>query len=64
MHAAKLLFEQTWRLRDGETVHDNVFWRGTAPRISICVPTLCHGVTPLLEGVAKGEAAEASGVVV
>jgi glycosyltransferase involved in cell wall biosynthesis len=64
MHAAKLLFEQTWRLRDVETLHDNVFWRGAAPRISICVPTLCHDVTPLLEGLSKCEATEATEVIV
>lgn len=64
MHAAKYVFEQTWRLRDVETIHDNVFWRGAMPRISICVPTLRHDVTPLLQGLSKCEATDAIEIIV
>jgi glycosyltransferase involved in cell wall biosynthesis len=64
MHAAKYVMEQTWRLRDVETLHDNVFWRGAAPRISICVPTFRHDVTPLLKALSKCEATAQIEVIV
>ncbi|MDP3492026.1 MAG: glycosyltransferase [Hyphomonadaceae bacterium] len=64
MHPAKYVLERTWRLRELETIHDNVFWRGAIPRISICVPTLHHDVSPLLEGLSKCEATDAIEVIV
>lgn len=64
MHAAKFVMEQTWRIRDMETLHDNVFWRGGVPRISICVPTFRHDVTPLLKALSKCEATDKVEVIV
>lgn len=34
---------------------DNVFWRGAAPRLSICIPAYRHDVTPLMTALAGCE---------
>ena len=56
MHPTRYVIDRAHGLRNFETLHDNVFWGGAEPRISICVPTLRHDVTPLLEGLAQCEA--------
>lgn len=37
---------------------DNVFWRGAAPRLSICIPAYRHDVSPLLAALADCENAD------
>ena len=64
MHPTRYVIDRTHGLRNLETLHDNVFWGGAEPRISICVPTLRHDVTPLLEGLAQCEAREAIEIIV
>ena len=64
MHPTRYVLDGVNGLRSFETLHDNVFWVGAIPRISICVPTLRHDVTPLLEGLSKCEATEAVEVIV
>jgi glycosyltransferase involved in cell wall biosynthesis len=38
-----------------ERTMDNVFWRGAAPRLSICIPAYRHDVTPLMTALADCE---------
>lgn len=64
MHAVKLLLDQSKRLRKMESVHDNVFWPGAAPRISVCVPCYRHDVSPLVESLAKCEASGLAEIVI
>ena len=39
MHAAKMIFATQDGARTLETVHDNVFWAGSAARLSIVIPS-------------------------
>ena len=64
MHPAKYVLKSDGSVREFATIHDNVFWRGAQPRISICVPTLRHDVTPLLVGLSKCEANDRIEVIV
>lgn len=43
--------------RASEHTHDNVYWRGAAPRISICVPAYRYDVSPLINTLAACNAA-------
>lgn len=38
-----------------ERTLDNVFWRGAAPRLSICIPAYRYDVTPLMAALAECE---------
>ena len=38
-----------------ERTMDNVFWRGAAPRLSICIPAYCQDVAPLMAALAECE---------
>ena len=53
MHALKLLLAPSNRLRSLESVHDNIFWRGAAPRISVCVPAYRRDVSPLMHQLSQ-----------
>ena len=64
MHAAKYILDRIRTPHNMESVHDNVFWRGAVPRISICVPTYHHDVTPLLAGLSNCEATDLIEVIV
>ncbi len=64
MHAVRYVMKTDGVVREIATIHDNVFWRGAQPRISICVPTLRHDVTPLLAGLSKCEANDQVEVIV
>lgn len=64
MHAVKYVLDLIHHPRNADQVHDNVFWRGAVPRISICVPTFRHDVTPLLASLSKCEATEMIEVIV
>lgn len=52
MHAVRLVREHMDPAKAGEHIHDNVYWRGAAPRISICVPAYRHDVSALLQAIA------------
>lgn len=52
MHAAKLVHDQMKPSLSGERIHDNVYWRGAAPRLSICVPIYRYDVTKLMDALA------------
>ncbi len=39
-------------LKTAERVYDNIYWRGAAPRISICVPAYKYDVSALMEAIA------------
>jgi glycosyltransferase involved in cell wall biosynthesis len=47
-----------------ERVMDNVFWRGAAPRISICVPAYRHDVSELIAALAACEDAGLAEIIV
>lgn len=52
MHALKLVHEQMKPALSGERIHDNVYWRGAAPRLSVCVPVYRYDVTRLIDALA------------
>jgi glycosyltransferase involved in cell wall biosynthesis len=52
MYARPLESSAAKPLKTVERVYDNIYWRGAAPRISICVPTYRYDVSPLLEAIA------------
>jgi glycosyltransferase involved in cell wall biosynthesis len=54
MHAAQQCVPNPARpVRTSENVHDNIYWRGAAPRVSICVPAYRTDVSSLLEAIAN-----------
>jgi hypothetical protein len=55
MHAVKLLLDWPGLRRQRESVHDNVFWRGAEPRMSVCVPASGRDVSPLLAALSTSE---------
>lgn len=52
MNAAPLVIDQMKPALSGEYVHDNVYWRGAAACISVCVPVYRYDVTALLDAIA------------
>ncbi len=60
MHAAKFILQHSHGLCNLETLHDNVFWQGAAPRISVCIPAFRHDASPLIEALSR---CEASGLI-
>ena len=52
MHATKLVHDQMKPALSGERIHDNVYWRGAAPRLSVCVPVYRYDATKLLDALA------------
>jgi len=52
MHATKLVHEQMKPALSGERIHDNVYWRGAAPRLSVCVPLYRYDVAKLMDALA------------
>jgi glycosyltransferase involved in cell wall biosynthesis len=53
MHAARFLFDHGHSFRNVESVHDNVFWKGAAPRLSVCVPAFRHDASALVAALAR-----------
>jgi glycosyltransferase involved in cell wall biosynthesis len=58
MHAVKLIHDQMAPELSGERIHDNVFWRGAAPRLSVCVPVYRVDVTRLMDALAACKSSE------
>jgi glycosyltransferase involved in cell wall biosynthesis len=52
MHAVRLVHDQMNPALSGERIHDNVYWRGAAPRLSICVPVYRCDATKLMDALA------------
>jgi glycosyltransferase involved in cell wall biosynthesis len=52
MYATKFSFEPA-NENSPESVHDNVFWQGAAPRLSVCVPSYRHDCSDLIDAVAR-----------
>jgi glycosyltransferase involved in cell wall biosynthesis len=52
MHAAKLVHDRMKPELSGERIHDNVYWRGAAARLSICIPLYRYDVTKLIDALA------------
>lgn len=52
MHAARLVHDQMKPELSGEYIHDNVYWRGAAACISVCVPVYRYDVSALLDAIA------------
>ncbi|MFT3724290.1 MAG: glycosyltransferase [Hyphomonadaceae bacterium] len=55
MHAVKLLLDWPGFRRQRESVHDNVFWRGAQPRMSVCVPASGRDVSALLAALSASK---------
>ena len=53
MHAAKLILQKDASLQNIETLHDNVYWAGAAPRISIAIPCYRHDCSDLIDTLAR-----------
>ena len=52
MHAVKLVHPEMKAALSGERLHDNVYWRGAAPRLSVCIPVYRTDPTQLMEALA------------
>ena len=52
MYATKFSFEPA-NENSPESVHDNVFWQGAAPRLSVCVPSYRHDCSDLIDALAR-----------
>ena len=52
MHAARLVIGQVKPELSGEYIHDNVYWRGAAACISVCVPVYRYDVSALMDAIA------------
>lgn len=55
MHAVKFLLDTPSARRRRESVHDNVFWRGAEPRLSVCVLACGRDVSSLLAALSASE---------
>lgn len=64
MHAVKLLLDNAGRLATRESVHDNVFWRGAEPQLSLCVEAHGEDVSSLLDQLARSEGIERAEIIV
>jgi glycosyltransferase involved in cell wall biosynthesis len=53
MHAAKLILQKDASLQNIETLHDNVYWAGAAPRISIAIPSYRYDCSDLIDVLAR-----------
>jgi glycosyltransferase involved in cell wall biosynthesis len=54
MHsAAALILHRDASKQNVETLHDNVFWAGAAPRISIVIPTHRYDCSDLIDALAR-----------
>lgn len=63
MHAAKLVHDQMKPELSGERIRDNVYWRGAAARLSICVPVYRYDVTKLLDALAACKSSSLAEIV-
>ncbi len=52
MHATKLVHDQMKPALSAERIHDNVYWRGAAPRLSVCVPVYRYDAAKLMDALA------------
>lgn len=64
MHAIKLVQDQMKPELSGERVHDNVYWRGAAPRLSICIPVYRYDVTRLLDALAACKSSSLAEIII
>jgi hypothetical protein len=55
MHAVKFLLDMPGAQPLRESAHDNVFWRGAEPLMSVCVPACGRDVSPLLAALSETE---------
>ncbi|MEQ1785100.1 MAG: glycosyltransferase, partial [Hyphomonadaceae bacterium] len=51
-HATQLVTDQARPKLPVEYVHDNVYWRGAAACISVCVPVYRYDVSALMDALA------------
>jgi len=64
MHAVKMMLQRDDRPKPAESVHDNVFWAGCAPRISIVIPSYRHDASTLIDALARCTASPLSEIIV
>ena len=53
MHATKLILQKDAVLQNAETLHDNVYWAGAAPRLSIVIPSYRYDCSDLIDALAR-----------
>jgi glycosyltransferase involved in cell wall biosynthesis len=63
MHAAKLVHDRMKPELSGERIHDNVYWRGAAARLSICIPLYRYDVTKLIDALAACKSSSLAEIV-
>src|SRR5689334_4926265 len=63
MYATKFNFEPA-NENSPESVHDNVFWQGAAPRLSICVPSYRHDCSDLIDALSRCKQAALAEIVI
>lgn len=63
IHAAKLVHETMKPALSGERIHDNVYWRGAAARISVCVPIYRYDVVKLMDALAACQSASLAEII-
>jgi len=64
MHAAKLLLRKDAILENFETMHDNVYWAGAAPRISIAIPSCRQDCSDLIDALSRCKASALAEIIV
>jgi glycosyltransferase involved in cell wall biosynthesis len=64
MHAVKMMLQPDEGRAPLESVHDNVFWAGCAPRVSIVIPSYRHDASTLIDALARCTASPLSEIIV
>jgi glycosyltransferase involved in cell wall biosynthesis len=64
MHAAKLILQKDASLQNIETLHDNVYWAGAAPRISIAIPCYRYDCSDLIDALARCKQSSLAEIIV
>ncbi|MDP3737575.1 MAG: glycosyltransferase [Hyphomonadaceae bacterium] len=64
MHAAKTIYHSPEGAQTLETVFDNVFWAGCAPRLSIVIPSYRHDASNLIDQLARCVASPLAEIIV
>lgn len=64
MHAVKMMHRQDELLAGADSIHDNIFWAGCAPRISIVIPAYRHDASNLIDALARCTASPLAEIIV
>lgn len=64
MHAAKLILRKDAKLENFETLHDNIYWAGAAPRLSIAIPTYRYDCSDLIDALSRCKSSALAEIIV